>query len=313
LGTGCPATSAGLKAALAKAQKLESDLILERFTWTNWGAPTEEEDPQPAPTLPTLGEAIEKHETEYWQINRKTPGREKYYLDQYAKPFEILPLDERPSAAVLRDYLLRSSAPDTRHRQKIYMAYTALARFVGLELPKDWSKLRGKYKPSAEREIPTDDQILEAWSTIPSDRWRWAYGMMAAYGLRNHEIVRVTLEFPRVRVWDDSKTGSRVVYPLHPDWPERFNLAEVNPPQLTSAINKTNGGVVTRTFSKLKLGFTAYALRDAYAIRGAIRGISPAIVAKWMGHSLNTHYGHYLKYLDQSDFDQVWGDLSPML
>ena len=188
LATGCTATDKGLKAALAKAQKLESDLILERFTWENWGFA-----PPPAPT-PTrakenFGAAIERHEREYWQINRKTPGREKYYKDQYARAFEILPLDESAEPRILREYLLKSTAPDTRHREKVYQAYTALARFLDLELPADWAKLRGKYQPSNSRYIPTDQEILDAWETNDSARWRWAYGLLATYGLRNHKPV----------------------------------------------------------------------------------------------------------------------------
>jgi hypothetical protein len=35
--TGCFAGDNGYKAALAKAQKMESDLIFERFQWSDWG------------------------------------------------------------------------------------------------------------------------------------------------------------------------------------------------------------------------------------------------------------------------------------
>ncbi|MEM9815807.1 MAG: hypothetical protein AAF827_05275 [Cyanobacteria bacterium P01_D01_bin.6] len=34
--TGCKATTVGLQVAVAKAAKLESDLILDRFDWGDW-------------------------------------------------------------------------------------------------------------------------------------------------------------------------------------------------------------------------------------------------------------------------------------
>ena len=38
------------------------------------------------------------------------------------------------------------------------------------------------------RHLPSDHQILESLLRIPNPRWRLAYGLMATYGLRNHEV-----------------------------------------------------------------------------------------------------------------------------
>ncbi len=49
----------------------------------------------------------------------------------------------------------------------------------------------------------------------------WA---IACYGLRSHEVFRLDLEdFPVVRV-TQGKTGARFVYPLYPEWAQRWEL-----------------------------------------------------------------------------------------
>ncbi|MDX1978257.1 MAG: hypothetical protein SFT94_11355, partial [Pseudanabaenaceae cyanobacterium bins.68] len=50
------------------------------------------------------------------------------------------------------------------------------------------------------RDIPSDEAIAEWFGKIKNPAWRWAYGMFAIYGLRNHEIFHLELEFPNVRV-----------------------------------------------------------------------------------------------------------------
>ena len=66
---------------------------------------------------------------------------------------------------------------------------------------------------------------------------------------------------------------------------------------------------ISYKFKKLEFGFTPYALRDAYAIRRAVLGISPSIVAQWMGHSLNLHFDSYQSYISEREWSQVWESL----
>lgn len=300
--TGCPATDDGYKAAYGKAQRLESDLIFERFTWEDWIAPETKAIKQNCET------AITAFEKAFWESRKRTPSREGCYYRDYGVALAQLPLDEPLTGETLKRQLLKSEV-DTRTRERNWNAYTALAKFAEIELPKDWRKLKGNYQPPPRR-IPSDDEILEIWDSLYPGKWRWAFGMFAAYGLRNHEIVRIDLsDFPLVKVSGNSKTGPRLVYPLHKDWPDRLNLQDFNPPELSSEINVENGQRVCQAFKRNKIPFSVYALRDAYALRSARLGISPAIAAKWMGHSLTTHYHHYLRHIEQIDFDSVWEGL----
>ena len=302
IATGCPATDDGCKAAFGKAQKLESDLIFDKFQWNDWIA---SEKVIAANNCESWVEAFEKA---FWESRQRTPSREKTYYRDYGVALAQLPLDEPLIAATLKKQLLKTE-PGTRSRERNWNAYSALARFAGVELPKDWKQLKGNYKPKPRR-IPSDEEILATWDALPPGKWKWAYGMLSAYGLRNHEIVRLDLsQFPTVIVMRDTKTQDRLAYPLHPDWPDRLNLQDFNPPDLKSEINTDNGHRVAIAFRRNKVPFTPYCLRDAYAIRGAKLGVSPAIVAKWMGHSVSVHYKSYLRHIEQLDFDAVWQGL----
>jgi integrase len=304
--TGCPATETGYKAAFGKAQKLESDLILERFNWDDWLG--EKEQQLIVPIHRNIETAIQAFGDRHWESNPRTKDKEKYYHNDYGIAFNQLPLDEPLTVEVLRKTLIKSE-PDTRARQRNHNAYTALAKFAGLELPADWKKLKGNYKP-APRTIPSDEEILAVWDNLSEGRWRWAYGMMAAYGLRNHELAKIDLsQFPVLRVLPDTKTGERLVYPLHKHWPDRLGLAEFNPPQYSGTSNRNNGDRAIKAFHRLGIEFTPYALRHAYAIRGAKLGVSPAIVAKWLGHSLSVHHNTYNRWISQLDFDKIWDRL----
>ena len=300
--TGCPATPDGYKSALGKAQKLESDLIFSRFSWSDW-IPTETKA-----IKQNCESAITAFEKAFWESRKQTPSREGTYYRDYGVALAQLPLDEPLTGDILKRQLLKSEV-DTRTRERNWNAYTALAKFADIELPKDWRKLKGNYQPKARR-IPSEQEILEVYDGLYPGKWKWAYGIFAAYGLRNHEIVRLDLsDFPILKVLDNTKTQSRLVYPLHKDWPDRLKLHDFNQPELGSEINTDNGQRVCQAFTRNKIPFSVYALRDAYAIRATKLGISPAIVAKWMGHSLSTHYKHYLRHIEQIDFDSVWDGL----
>ena len=303
IATGCPATDDGCKAAFGKAQKLESDLIFDKFQWNDWIA---SEKVIAANNCESWVEAFEKA---FWESRQRTPSREKTYYRDYGVALAQLPLDEPLIAATLKKQLLKTE-PGTRSRERNWNAYSALARFAGVELPKDWKQLKGNYKPKP-RYIPSDAEILEIWNRLPLGPWKWAFAVFACYGIRSHEIVRLGFEdLPALNVLRDSKTRERLVYPILPEWYELMEIEKINQPKLTSDINCNNGRVATKAFKRLKIGFSPYSLRDGYAIRCAKVNISPAVAARWLGHSLSVHHRSYLRHLDKLDYDEIWRKLS---
>jgi len=277
--------------------QLESEILFGKFDWTNWGVTFEQQ-------VVSVKEAIAQFEEYYWESRPKTPTKLESFKNDYTSIFDKIP-DQSFSEDMLKDFLLTFPA-DSRARVRAYTALRAMGKWANFEL-KDWSRLKGNYEADNSRLIPTDDQIIATLDKMTDD-WRWVYGIMAAYGLRNHEVFFVDLsEMPIVRVLPTTKTKERLVFPLHNEWSDLFNVSEMKvPPVDITRTNKKIGGSVSSCFKRLKVGFTPYALRDAYAVRAAVLGIDSAIVARWMGHSLTVHHKHYQKYINKEADKLIW-------
>jgi hypothetical protein len=194
---------------------------------------------------------------------------------------------------------------------RAYVAFGALAKFAKIDLPDDWAKLRGEYKPSGDRVVPSDIEISKIREKILDPQWRWVFGILAAYGLRPHELFYLDFsKMPILIVQAGTKTGHRLVYPMPGRWVEEWDLAETHPLEKPEEkANKYIGQRIAKKFHSLELGIVPYGLRDAYAIRAAVLGIDSAIASKWMGHSLEVHYRSYLRFIDQIAHDKIWEKL----
>ncbi len=90
ISTGLPATPEGVKLAVVKAQKIEADLIYDRFSWS------------PDKNELTVAKAIALFEQHYWQTREKTINRAKNYQYDYLDHFLFLPQDKLLSAQLLK-------------------------------------------------------------------------------------------------------------------------------------------------------------------------------------------------------------------
>jgi hypothetical protein len=301
--TGLPPTKEGIKIAYARSQKLESDLFLGVFNWSDWGLKS---DSETQVKELTVEEAIVRFEQNYWETRPKTLTKESTFKNDYLNLFLRLPQKKILTEQVLRD-LLVSFKPNSRSREKAYISLKALGRWANFEL-KDWSKLKTNYEADTERYIPSDSEITSTREKIKNPSWQWVYGIMAVYGLRNHEVFHLDLsELPVLKVLATTKTKERLVFPLPSDWINQWELNKAKIPQIKlDRANRDIGGVVTKAFKRENIGFVPYAFRDAYAIRGAVLGIDSAIMAKWMGHSLTVHQKDYQKYIDKEAHLKIW-------
>jgi integrase len=295
--TGIPNTPEGIKIALAKAQQIEIDLIYDRFSWN-------------ISENSTVQIAVEGFEENFWKKKKKTLDRAKNYQDDYYKPFVYLPQDEPLSEDLLKR-ALESIEPDSRQRLRYAIAYGALAKFAGLSV--DLSELKGSYQPKIIREIPTEAEIEAYWESLKNPAWQWVFGIIAAYGLRPHEIFHCDVsrlqEYPPIlQIGSRTKTGSRIVYPI-PDesWIVKWQLWQKKLPNI-EARNKSNrvlGGKISQRFRDYHIP-SPYHFRDAYAIRGVVYNQNPSNVAKWMGHSLDVHHKKYLRHMEEKHFSESW-------
>jgi integrase len=215
---------------------------------------------------------------------------------------------------VLEGYDLAS-----RSRQQAAIALAALARHAGLALPDDWSERAAGYglHRARFRPLPSDGRILEVLELIPNPAWRLVYGLMATYGLRNHEAFFCDLSALApggdhvIRVLPTSKTGEHQVWPFQPSWVEEFGLARLAEgpaalPPVSTDLRRTTlkrvGQRVAEQFRRYDLPITPYDLRHAWAVRTIHIGLPDTVAARMMGHSVAIHtrtYHHWITRRDQ--------------
>lgn len=305
IASGCTATAAGLRIAKAKAQEIESQLMLERFDWGTWGRPQQQE-------FETCGTWIERFEVAYWDARPKNLDTANSFKKNYRNHFKFLPADQPLTTELLQHVLKTSIAPEQRSREIRYRAFQALANFAGLDC--DLSPLKGCYATEAidPRNLPSEDKILEVWHSIRNPGWKWIYAVMATYGVRNHEAFFLDtsrlIEEPAVVTVLRGKTGRRLVYPYPQQWVELMNIREVRKPRtkVEGVSNNTLGCKVSGFFHDRGLPFRPYDLRHAYAIRTAIYGLDVAIAAKLMGHSVKVHCQKYHAFLDERHLAEAY-------
>lgn len=210
----------------------------------------------------------------------------------YLRLFSQLPADAVLSTQVLLSAIANTQA-NTRQRRRFCLAFRQLAEFAGIEL--DVRYLMGNYSASKvkARNLLTDEDVLTCYNQIQNPCWQWAYGAIATYGLRNHEVFYLDMSrFPIAQV-KEGKTGYRQVWPLQPEWADQWDLANVKLPPVTGKCHADFGMRVTKFFAQAALEFNSYDLRHAWAVRAIRFGLAAPLAAKQMGHSLQVHTQTY--------------------
>ncbi len=214
---------------------------------------------------------------------------------------------------------LDSYEQNSRSKQQCATALGSFASYLGIELPSDWRTQSNGYgiHKARFRELPTDKQIKETWLRIPNPSWRMVFGLMATYGLRNHEVFFCDFSSLHrggdhiIRVLPQTKTGEHEAWPFHPEWVESFELTRLNEdknvlPKINVDLNVTTlqkvGKRVAEQFKRYCLPLTPYDLRHAWAVRTIHIGLPDTVAARMMGHSVAIHtrtYHHWITRRDQ--------------
>lgn len=238
---------------------------------------------------------------------------EKAYVP-YLKKLEAI-AQSRPNLSLAEAiYVTVESTPaNTRSRQLCCTALGALADFLNIELPKDLKTYWGNYGSSRTqmRTLPSDEEILAAYEQIPSPTWRFVYGIMATYGLRNHEVFFCDYsalesgDDTLIEVLETTKTGTHQVWPFHPEWVDRFDLRAIALPPLNTDLTQTTlqriGQLVSTQFRRYDIPFSPYDLRHAWAVRTIHIGLPDTVAARMMGHSVAIHTRTYHRWITRRD------------
>lgn len=289
---GLPASEEGFRAAEQEALLLSARLIRREFDWSLYLR----EDLLPENR--SVCNWIKLFKSHYIETHSL---RESTWVNQYDKIYRRLPLD-KPITAELLIELAQKPKRDTRDRQQTCLKLQKLADFMGLKV--NLLQYKGCYGPSkvAERRLPADEEIAYWWGQIPNPAWRWAYGMMAAFGLRDHEVFFCEWTDEGLLV-TQGKTGSRLVFQaLYEEWLERWELVKVVRPQVRDVDRLYEAGKlgdkVARQFRRYKIPFTPYDLRHAFGIRASVTFEFPVTTAAaLMGHSPDIHLKRYHKHI----------------
>ena len=321
LSLGLKADGTGLAAAVQQLHQICGDLAGGRFCWSRWPSPRQRPHGQPAGSTDRLNQALGRFKEAFDADpvrSRNPAGQRSTWATAYWPYLRRLALmREQYQHPLGRELLLRTLGSyqlASRSRQQCGTVLAALARQEGIPLPEDWSVRAGGYglHRAGHRQLPSDQQIMAAWHRIPNPAWRWVLGVMATYGLRNHEVFFCDCsalqggDAPVVRVLATSKTGEHQVWPFLPEWVDRFALADVQRPPITTDLAQVTlqqvGRRVMEQFRRYRVGFSPYDLRHAWAVRTIHLGLPDTVAARMMGHSVAIHtrtYHHWITHRDQ--------------
>ncbi|QIR41259.1 site-specific integrase [Tolypothrix sp. PCC 7910] len=319
-----PANLDGLKTAEEEAYELGKLIARKTFEWNDKYLGTEAIKKE----FKTIGELLAKFEDEYFKTHKRTTKSEHTFFYYFSRTQRFTNPQDIATAENLISYIDKIDKEWAR-----YNAARAIAAFCQtFKIEIDLSKY-SKMPDRNSRNIPTDGEIatgiakfeeylLSRGNQVNQDvkdswqLWRWAYGMLAVFGLRPRELFinpdidwwlsqeNVDLTW---KVHKDCKTGERQALPLHKQWIEEFDLR--NPKyleMLATAISKkdkNNHAEITALtqrvswwFRKIGLDFKPYDLRHAWAIRAHILGIPIKAAADNLGHSVQVHTQTYQRW-----------------
>ena len=320
---GIKADISGLEEAKKKLQLINLQLELNQFDWINWISKSNKKEIKNDFEFPYRLNQFEKFffkesKSEYLSSTRKTTWRSSYkpYLKRILNIYNHY---ENEDLENIFQKTLESYKEGSRSRKQCATSLSVLAKFLDIKLPENW-KLNSKgygLNKAGFRDLPTDEVIEKLWEQIPNKSWKFVFGLMATYGLRNHEVFFCDLNSLTnfgdkiIRVLPTTKTGEHQVWPFHPEWVEKFELSKLGEnPQLLPNINRdlkittlqNIGKKITDQFKRYSLQIKPYDLRHAWAVRTIFYDLPDTVAARMMGHSVSLHtqtYHHWITKRDQ--------------
>ncbi len=316
--------SNGLEEAKKAIELIDFQLKKNQFCWSNWIK--EKEIPKTKRNKLIVETEIESFKKQFFSDKSKSRSSASMISTWQSayKPYlnRLIRINNKSSLQLGEGLLLKillSYKENSRSRLQCGIALSALARHIKLELPENWKKLQSGYgiHESNFRVLPSDEEIINSFQLIPNPKWRFVFGLMATYGLRNHEVFFCDLSCLKkdgdkiLRVFPKTKTGEHQVWPFHPEWVSLFKLDNITDtssllPSIKTDLKNTTlqhiGRRVTEQFRRYKISFTPYDLRHAWAVRTILIGLPNTVAAKMMGHSVSIHtktYHHWITRRDQ--------------
>ncbi len=132
-------------------------------------------------------DAIEIFENNYWVThpkNRKTLNTwDRSYFDLFKKLDVDAKIDNQSIIASIK-----KTEANTVTRNNLIRVLKAVCKLIDYKFDFSSYSCPSNKIQRKERKIPTDEQIVRAWETMPDEATKWVFGMVATYGLRPQEI-----------------------------------------------------------------------------------------------------------------------------
>ena len=313
----------GLEEAKKKLQLINLQLELNQFKWRDWITSSIQEGNK---TYEFFIKEISEFEKKFFKEQRNehlNSARKSTWNSSY-KPYikrmiNIYKKNDNKDINHIFLRTLKSYQEGSRSRKQCGTSLNVFANFLKLSLPSEWKSLSRGYgiKKASYRDLPDDNLIEELWRNIPNKSWQYVFGLMATYGLRNHEVFFCDLSALKnngdkiLRVLPTTKTGEHQVWPFHPKWVDLFQLSSLgNDPSLLPKINRdlsqttlqNIGKRITDQFNRYGIRIRPYDLRHAWAVRTIFYDLPDTVAARMMGHSVSLHnqtYHHWITKRDQ--------------
>lgn len=307
LSPGIWANPDGLKLIEAMARRVRLEIDSQRFAWSDY-LPELKTENEPEPELiKTIAQWVEEFEAFYFESRKRTPQSQLTWSKDYLCSFRKLTGETLSKEAILGT--VKTTEPETKTRQRVCMALSALAKFAGIEV--DLEALKGNYSADKvnPRTLPSDDVIAAYRDKIPDEKLRWVYGMLATYGLRPHEIFYLDFsELPILNVLA-GKTGPRKVWPCYPEWLDRWQLEQSFSLETSGKNNSEKTAKLDKKFKKI-IPFHLYDLRHSWARRTLEFQWPHSLAAQQMGHSLSIHSRTYHAWIGEAIHQRTFEKLT---
>ena len=320
---GLNADKSGLEEVQRKLQLIILQLEMGQFDWSNWISAIK---PNEIKANDDFLKNINKFEKFFFNEQKNefhASARRTTWNNSY-KPYikRLISISQENNLKGIDQIFintLKTYKEGSRSRKQCGTTLSVLAKFLDYQLPLDWKLMSRGYglNKASFRDLPNDNLIEDLWATIPNQSWKYVFGLMATYGLRNHEVFFCDLTSLQddgdkiIRVLPTTKTGEHQVWPFHPKWVDYFELYKLGKdPSLLPKINKDLksktlqyvGKTITDQFKRYNLKIKPYDLRHAWAVRTIMYDLPDSVAARMMGHSVSIHtqtYHHWITKRDQ--------------
>lgn len=322
--------------ALEKALEISKRLETGTFDWGDyWQIIPKSKLPDRYKSIQKvekIAQILENYKDYYWATHDKNKhSAHEAWAKNRANFHKYLPKEKCLSDEII-EFTIAQYPVNTKSRIDCIKELKRLCDFIDYSYT-HWDKWKSSYKSIRKVEL-SDFEILDKASLFQEyvgaredekDIWilyKWMYGMIAVYGLRNQEVFNIqNLDKPfKIRNTDiilppfiDSnnkvkaiftygKTGERVQPFPHPiEWIEQFNLTALpkfpqwsdDPQESTKQkyqLSKNFGNYLRRH----EFGFTAYALRHCWIQRTSRDNVLHVVdAANYGGHSPEVHMKVY--------------------